>query len=92
MSATRIDVVQIIDNDGNPSVVLFVNDVEVTFNEHTIDPGRSGGGCAWFDTVTEGLPQMPPVVRARVLAEAEAAHMDTCTNTCRLLGEPEKEN
>jgi hypothetical protein len=73
----RYDLIVNRDPDGDTTCTLFVNGVQVdSFNQHDIDPGRSGSGCDWFlEQLAPGWDaDMPPAVADAYQAQVESVH------------------
>lgn len=81
--AARIDVVVHRDSDADTDVHVYVDGVVTETVVHEIDPGRSGTGHEWWDSVTDLGPEVPQTVRDQVNEYADGYHdPERCGRPC----------
>ncbi|MFJ9574486.1 hypothetical protein [Streptomyces bacillaris] len=72
--ASRIDVVVHRDSDAGTDVHVYVDGVVTEAVVYEIDPGRSGTGHEWWDSVTDLGPEVPQAVLDQVNEYADGYH------------------
>lgn len=77
-STPKVEVLHVRDPDSSCGVTVWIDGVEVSFDEESIDPGRGYSRGEWYDRMTDNAdptnnPRRSPAYRAAVADALEQA-------------------